>query len=71
MFPHALACVHSIVGIKVANDVIMDSGHINAIGNIIITAILITIVYCSYFLATYFSSKRMIIKNRIHVRDEF
>lgn len=70
MLPLALACVHSVVGIKVANDIIRNSGHINAIGNIIVTAILITIVYGSYFLATYFSSKRMILKNRIHVRDE-
>lgn len=65
ILPLALACIHSIVGIKVANDVIMDAGGINAVGNIIITAILITIVYGSYFLATYFSSKRIILKSRI------
>ncbi|WP_315121692.1 hypothetical protein [uncultured Clostridium sp.] len=53
-----------MVGIKVANDVIRDAGNINAIGNIIITAILITIVYGSYFLATYFSSKRIILRRR-------
>lgn len=64
MLPLALACIHSIVGIKVANDVISEAGGINAIGNIIITAVLITIVYGSYFLATYFSSKRIILKSR-------
>ncbi|MEW9096053.1 MAG: ABC transporter permease [Clostridiaceae bacterium] len=64
MLPLALACIHSIVGIKVANDVIRDAGNINAISNIIITAILITIVYGSYFLATYFSSKRIILRRR-------
>lgn len=65
MLPLALACVHSVVGIKVANDVITDVGHINAIGNIIITAVLIAIVYGSYFLATYFSSKRIVLKGRM------
>jgi putative ABC transport system permease protein len=64
MLPLALACVHSIVGIKVANDVISEAGRINAIGNIIMTAVLIALVYGSYFLATYFSSKRIILKSR-------
>lgn len=65
MLPLALACVHSVVGIKVANDVITDVGHINAIGNIIITALLIAAVYGSYFLATYYSSKSIVLKGRI------
>lgn len=64
MLPLALACIHSIVGIKVANDAISQAGGINATGNIIITAILITIVYGSYFLATYFSSKGIILRSR-------
>ncbi|MEN6316197.1 MAG: FtsX-like permease family protein, partial [Clostridiaceae bacterium] len=65
MLPLALACIHSIVGIKVANDVIAGVGHINAIGNIIITALLIAVVYGAYFLATYFSSKRIVLKSFI------
>lgn len=65
MLPLALACIHSIVGIKVANDVIEGAGHINAIGNIIITALLIAAVYGAYFLATYFSSKRIVLKSSI------
>lgn len=64
MLPLGLACIHAVVGIKVANDMIRDVGHINAIGNIIVTAVLIIIVYGSYFLATYFSSKRIILKSR-------
>lgn len=65
LLPLALSCIHSMVGIKVANDVIRDSGRLNALNNIIITAVLITIVYGAYFLATYFSSKRIILKNNI------
>lgn len=64
LLPLIVACVHSIVGIKVANDVIRDAGGINAIGNIIITAVLIIIVYGSYFLATYLSSRRIILRSR-------
>lgn len=63
--PLALACIHSIVGIKVANDVITDVGNIDALGNIIITAGMIAVVYGSYFLATYFSSKQIVLKGRI------
>lgn len=64
MLPLSLACIHSVVGIKVANDMISQAGGINALGNIIITAVLITIVYGAYFLATYFSSKRIILNSR-------
>lgn len=64
ILPLALACIHSIVGLKVANDVIADMGHLDALGNIIITAVLISLVYGAYFIATYFSSKRIILKNR-------
>jgi putative ABC transport system permease protein len=48
----------------VANDLINDMGEVNATNNIIITAVLITLVYGAYFLATYFSSKRIVLKSR-------
>jgi putative ABC transport system permease protein len=62
LLPLLLACIHSVVGIKVANDVITEMGHINVLGNIIITALLIALVYGSYFLATYFSSRQILLK---------
>ena len=62
ILPLALAGIHSIVGLKVANDVISNMGKFSALGNILITAILITLVYGSYFIATYFSSKRIIVR---------
>ena len=65
MLPLALACIHSIVGIKVANDVISSMGHVNVIGNTLATAAVILIFYGSYFLATYFSSKSLIINNNV------
>lgn len=65
LLPLALAAIHSIVGIKVANDVITDVGKIDALGNIIITAVMIAIVYGSYFLATYFSSRQIVLKGKL------
>lgn len=64
MLPLTVAAIHSVVGIKVANDVIQSAGNINATYNIAITAVLITIVYGAYFLATYFSSKSIILRSR-------
>ncbi len=61
--PLALACVHSVVGIKVANDAVSTVGELNAAANIIVTAVLILLVYGAYFLATYFESKSIILKN--------
>ncbi len=63
ILPLAVACIHSVVGIKVANEFISEKGGINALGIIITTAAVILLVYGSYFLATYFSSKSIILKN--------
>lgn len=64
MLPLMLAIIHSIVGIKVANDAINNVGQIHATSNIVLTAVLIAIIYGAYFVATYYSSKGIIIKNR-------
>jgi len=63
MLPLSLACVHSVVGIKVANDVVRQVGSLNAVRNILLTALLILLVYGAYFLATYLGSKRIMLKN--------
>lgn len=62
--PLALACVHSVVGLKVANDVIRMVGSLNALNSIILTAVIIILVYGSYFLATFYGSRSIILKNR-------
>jgi putative ABC transport system permease protein len=61
--PLALACVHSVVGIKVVNDVLCEFGSYNVTTNIIVTALLILLVYSAYFLATYLESKNIILKS--------
>lgn len=58
--PLSLAIVHSIVGIRVANNVVAILGHIDIVGNSIYTAAIFLLIYGAYFLATYFGSKSMI-----------
>jgi putative ABC transport system permease protein len=58
--PLSLAIVHSIVGIRVANNVVAILGHIDIVGNSAFTAAIFLLIYGGYFLATYFGSKSMI-----------
>ena len=64
LLPLALAIVHSIVGLRVANEAIANIGGVNAAYNISVTAAMILLVYGSYFLATYLGSRNMILKGR-------
>ena len=54
-----------MVGLTVANQAIVIVGQINVLANIIITALVIALIYGSYFLATYFGSKSMIVRDNI------
>lgn len=56
MIPLALAVVHSVVGIKAANDFISLFGNIDVAGNSGITAIILILIYGAYFIATYLGS---------------
>lgn len=58
--PLSLAIIHSIVGIKVANNVVSLIGGLDILGNTIFTAVIFMVIYGGYFLATYFGSKSMI-----------
>jgi putative ABC transport system permease protein len=60
MMPLALAIVHSIVGLYVANRVIMVIGRINIAWNTVIAAIIFLAIYGIYFAATFLSCKGMI-----------
>lgn len=63
--PICLALVHSVVGIKVANEFVSFYGAPDIIGSSIMTALLLLIVYGSYFFATYIGYKN-IIKSKIN-----
>ncbi|MCX7615400.1 MAG: hypothetical protein N2Z65_06565 [Clostridiales bacterium] len=65
LIPLAVACIHSIVGIKVANDAIRMVGSLDARTNILITAVAILTVYGAYFLATYIGNRNIILKSKI------
>ncbi|MEG0306998.1 MAG: FtsX-like permease family protein [Clostridium sp.] len=60
MMPLSLAIVHSIVGLKLASDVIAIFGGASMINHIIIAAVVVVIVYGGYFIATYLGSKKMV-----------
>lgn len=61
--PLALACIHSVVGLYVVNEMIKSLGDINVTANIAITAAMVLVVYGTYFLATYFGSRNMITRS--------
>ncbi len=60
MMPLGLAIVHSIVGLKVANDVIRMVGEMDIVGNLVVTALFILVIYGGYFLATYLGVKAIV-----------
>lgn len=62
--PVVLALVHSIVGIKVANEFIMMYNKPNILGSSLITAGMFMIIYAIYFYTTYTGYKN-IVKNNI------
>lgn len=60
--PILLALVHSIFGIKVANDVVKIIGDYDTLGNNIISICIICAVYGVYFYGTYRGYKRIVNK---------
>lgn len=60
MTPLSLAIIHSIVGLKLASDIVAIWGGASMVEHVFIAAFVLVIVYGGYFLATYFGSKKMI-----------
>ena len=65
--PVILAFIHSVIGIKVANDFVSMYNKPNIMGSSLITAGIFMIVYVIYFYITY-SGYKNIVKNKIHVK---
>ena len=59
VMPLALAVIHSIVGINVANDFISLYGNADIGASATITALLIIAIYGGYFYATYIGYKNV------------
>ena len=59
LLPLALALVHTVVGMKAANDLIAVAGKVDSVGSSLITALVLLAVYGGYFLATALACRRM------------
>lgn len=59
LLPLALALVHSVVGMKAANDVIATAGRVDSAASSAVTAGVLLAVYGGYFLATALACRRM------------
>ena len=59
LLPLGLALVHSVVGMKAANDLISIAGKIDSVSSSTITALVLLVIYGGYFLATALACRRM------------
>ena len=59
LLPLALAVVHSVVGMKAANDIISAVGKVDSAASSAVTAGVLLVVYGGYFLATALACRRM------------
>ncbi|MEG1256573.1 FtsX-like permease family protein [Clostridium sp.] len=62
--PVILAFIHSVIGIKVANEFISIFNKPNIVGSSLITASIFMIVYVGYFYATYTGYKNIVRNNQ-------
>lgn len=59
LLPLGLALVHSMVGMKAANDVIAQVGKVDSVYSSLVTAVVLLAVYGGYFLATALACRRL------------
>ena len=59
LLPLALALVHSMVGMKAANEIIATAGRVDSAASSAVTAGVLLLVYGGYFLATSLACRRM------------
>lgn len=58
--PLILAVIHAVVGMKAANDVILEVGRVDSVYSSAVTAAFLVLIYGAYFLATYWGSKSIV-----------
>ena len=59
LLPLGLALVHSVVGMKAANEFISAAGRVDSVQSSLVTALVLLVVYGGYFLATALACRRM------------
>jgi len=65
--PLVLAVIHSVIGIKVASDLISIVGNKNILRDSIFTGIVILVIYGGYFMVTYFESRTILSIRKNHI----
>jgi putative ABC transport system permease protein len=66
--PALPALLHAAVGIRVASNIVQVFGEMNILGSSLVAAFVIVAIYCVYFFATYFGSKRIVNKEYAYQR---
>ena len=59
LLPLGLALVHTVVGMKAANDLIAQAAKVDSVQSALVTALVLLLVYGGYFLATSLACRRM------------
>ena len=59
LLPLALALVHTVVGMKAANDLIAQAAKVDSVQSALVTALVLLLVYGGYFLATALACRRL------------
>lgn len=59
LLPLGLALVHTVVGMKAANDLIAQAAKVDSVQSALVTALVLLLVYGGYFLATSLACRRL------------
>ena len=59
LLPLGLALIHSVVGMKAANDIISIVGRVDSVQSTVVTTLVLLVVYGGYFLATALACRRI------------
>lgn len=59
LLPLGLALVHTVVGMKAANDLIAQATKVDSVQSALVTALVLLLVYGGYFLATSLACRRL------------
>ena len=59
LLPLALALVHTVVGMKAANDLIAQAAQVDSVQSALVTALVVFLVYGGYFVGTALVCQRL------------
>ena len=62
LLPLGLALVHTVVGMKAANDLIAQAAKVDSVQSALVTALMLVVVYGGYFLATALACRHLAVE---------